>query len=246
MAQIGTKEIEKIKSDIERGDYDLEKCMSLRNSKLRVELARHGRHVDMLAERNEPRVLVALIEHGYAESYYDTWKTHENGDVRRALAKRGYYPEVFIRDKNESVRHATFNQYPEMIRELLSQNNWGDWSYVKSLIREHPTPELVIPFVEMASPFGASENDVLYVYAKAYQTDVDTIRSTMTSKQLFALNDPHWVLSLPYNVASILHQYRQTLAEQGRLDELIAIYDDVFDGKLINWGPLERLATQLD
>ena len=29
------------------------------------------------------------------------------------------------------------------------------------------------------------------VYATAYQTELDTIRSTMTSKQLFALNDPH-------------------------------------------------------
>ena len=126
MTQIGNKKMKQIQQDIERGDYDLEKCMNLRNAKLRVELARHGRHVDMLAERNEPRVLVALIEHGYAESHYDTWKTHENGDVRRALANRGYYPEVFIRDKNESVRHAAFNQHPEYIRELLSQNNWGD------------------------------------------------------------------------------------------------------------------------
>ena len=133
MTRIGTKEIEKIKSDIEQGDYDLEKCMSLRNSKLRVELARHGRHVELLAERNEPRVLVALIEHGYAENYYDKWKSHENGDVRRALAKRGYYPDVFIRDKNESVRHAAFNQHPEYIRELLSQNNWGDWIYTRGL-----------------------------------------------------------------------------------------------------------------
>lgn len=58
MTQIGNKEIEKIKSDIERGDYDLEKCMNLRNSKLRVELARHGRHVDMLAERkNGPQII---------------------------------------------------------------------------------------------------------------------------------------------------------------------------------------------
>lgn len=241
MTQIGNKEIEKIKSDIERGDYDLEKCMNLRNSKLRVELARHGRHVDMLAERNEPRVLVALIEHGYAENYYDKWKTHENGDVRRALARRGYYPEVFIRDKNESVRHAAFNRHPEYIRELLSQNNWGDWIYVKTLIRNNPTPELIIPFVEIESPFGAAKNDVITVYATAHQTKLDTIRSTMTSKQLFALNDPHWVLGLPYTLANILHQYREALAEQGRVDELIAIYDDVFDGKLINWDLLEGL-----
>lgn len=241
MAQIGNKEMKQIKQDIEHGDYDLEKCMNLRNAKLRVELARYGRHVDMLAERNEPCVLVALIEHGYAENYYDTWKTHENGDVRRALAKRGYYPEVFIRDKNESVRHAAFNQHPEYIRELLSQNNWGDWIYVKTLIRENPTPELVIPFVELESPFGAAKNDVITVYATAHQTKLDTIRSTMTSKQLFALNDPHWVLGLPYTLANILHQYRETLAEQGRVDELIAIYDDVFDGKLINWDLLEGL-----
>lgn len=241
MTQIGNKEIEKIKSDIERGDYDLEKCMNLRNSKLRVELARHGRHVDMLAGRNEPRVLVALIEHGYAENYYDKWKTHENGDVRRALARRGYYPEVFIRDKNESVRRAAFNRHPEYIRELLSQNNWGDWIYVKTLIRNNPTPELIIPFVEIESPFGAAKNDVITVYATAHQTKLDTIRSTMTSKQLFALNDPHWVLGLPYTLANILHQYRETLAEQGRVDELIAIYDDVFDGKLINWDLLEGL-----
>ena len=174
MTQIGNKEIKQIKQDIERGDYDLEKCMNLRNAKLRVELARHGRHVELLAERNEPRVLVALIEHGYAESYYDAWKTHENGDVRRALAKRGYYPEVFIRDKNESVRHAAFNQHPEYIRELLSQNNWGDWIYIKTLIRENPTPELVIPFVELESPFGVGKKDVITVYAIAYQTELDS------------------------------------------------------------------------
>ena len=113
MTQIGNKEIKHMKQDIERGDYDLDKCMNLRNAKLRVELAKHGRHVELLAERNEPRVLVALIENGYAESYYDEWKTHENGDVRRALASRGYYPDVFIHDKNESVRHAAFNQHPE-------------------------------------------------------------------------------------------------------------------------------------
>lgn len=241
MARIGNKEIKQMKQDIERGDYDLEKCMNLRNAKLRVELARHGRHVDMLAERNEPRVLVALIENGYAENYYDVWKNHKNGDVRRALAKRGYYPEVFIRDKNESVRHATFNQHPEMIRELLSQNNWGDWIYVKALIRDNPTPELVLPFVEIESPFGVAKKDVITVYATAYQTELDIIRSTMTSKQLFALNDPHWVLGLPYNLANILHQYRETLAEQGRVDELIAIYDDLYDGKLINWDLLEGL-----
>lgn len=241
MGRIGNKEMEQIIQGIEHGDYDLEKCMNLRNAKLRVELARHGRHVDMLAERNEPRVLVALIEHGYAENYYDKWKNHENGDVRRALAKRGYYPEVFIRDKNESVRHAAFNRHPEYIRELLSQNNWGDWIYVKTLIRNNPTPELIIPFVEIESPFGAGKNDVITVYATAYQTELDTIRSTMTSKQLFALNDPHWVLGLPYSLANILHQYRETLAEQGRVDELIAIYDDVFDGKLINWDLLEGL-----
>ena len=241
MTQIGTKEIEKIKSDIERGDYDLEKCMNLRNAKLRVELARHGRHVELLAERNEPRVLVALIEHGYAENYYDTWKTHENGDVRRALAKRGYYPEVFIRDKNESVRHAAFNQHPEYIRELLSQNNLGDWIYVKSLIRENPTPELIIPFVEIESPYGVGKKDVITVYAAAYQTEIDTIRATMTSKQLFILNDPHWVLSMPYNLASVLHQYHETLSEKGRLDELIDIYDGLYDDKHINWEPLRQL-----
>jgi len=30
MAQIGNKEMKQIQQDIERGDYDLEKCMSLR------------------------------------------------------------------------------------------------------------------------------------------------------------------------------------------------------------------------
>ncbi len=241
MTRIGSKELKQIKRDIERGEYDLEKCMSLRNAMLRVELARHGHHVDMLAKRNEPRVLVTLIENGYAENYYDVWKTHENGDVRRALARRGYYPEVFIRDKNESVRNAAFKQHPEYIRELLSLRNWDDWMHIKYLIRENPTPELILPFVEMVSPFGASENDVVHVYAKAYRTDINTIRATMTSKQLFILDDPHWVFGLPYELAQELHRYRTTFAELGRLDELIDIYDDVYDGERINWGPLRSL-----
>lgn len=73
MTQIGSKEIKRVKRSIESGEYDLEKCMNLRNAKLRVELARRGLHVDMLAERNEPRVIVALIENGYAE-YLDRYE----------------------------------------------------------------------------------------------------------------------------------------------------------------------------
>lgn len=241
MTQIGSKEIKRVKRSIESGEYDLEKCMNLRNAKLRVELARRGLHVDMLAERNEPRVIVALIENGNAENYYDAWKTHENGDVRYALARRGYYPEIFITDKNKNVRHATFKQHPEYIRELLSLRNWDDWMHIKYLIRENPTPELILPVVEIESPFGVAENDVMYVYAKAFQTDIDTIRSTMTSKQLFMLDDPHWVFGLPYDLAQELHRYRTTLEELERLDELIGIYDDVYNGERINWGLLRSL-----
>ena len=113
--------------------------------------------------------------------------------------------------------------------------------HIKYLIRENPRPELILPVVEIESPFGVAESDVMYVYAKAYRTDIDTIRATMTSKQLFMLNDPHRVFGLPSDLAQELNRYRTTLAEIGRLDELISIYDDVYDGERINWGPLRSL-----
>ena len=73
------------------GNYDINDVLNDETSERRVFLARMGRDVEALAGTLESDVLVALIENGYAEDYYDDWCFHASSNVRKALAHKGYY-----------------------------------------------------------------------------------------------------------------------------------------------------------
>lgn len=92
------------------------------NKRQRILMASKGEDIEALVDLNEPEVLAELIKNGYATDHYDEWKTHEHGTVRYALACTGLYPEIFINDKNPSVREAAVHHHPEYCGQLLARN----------------------------------------------------------------------------------------------------------------------------
>lgn len=85
----------------------------------RTSIAERGIHIEALLAYGEPIVIKALIDHSYATEHYDEWVTHPDKRVRYALAKRGYVPEIFIRDVEENVRLIAASQHPEYIPKLF-------------------------------------------------------------------------------------------------------------------------------
>ena len=50
--------------------------------------------------------IVDISKNEQAQEYYDSWKNHENPNVRIALAKKGLFSELFAKDKECEVRKA--------------------------------------------------------------------------------------------------------------------------------------------
>ena len=79
-----------LEQELRDGNYDINDVLNDETSERRVFLARMGRDVEALAGTLESDVLVALIENGYAEDYYDDWCFHASSNVRKALAHTGF------------------------------------------------------------------------------------------------------------------------------------------------------------
>ena len=74
----------------------------------RAEMVKRGIHVHEALEYNEEVPIIEAIRANLMEERYEQWSTHNMHRVRKELAKKGYFPEVFIHDKEPSVRSAVF------------------------------------------------------------------------------------------------------------------------------------------
>lgn len=132
-----------LEQELRDGNYDIHDVLNDETSERRVFLARMGRDVEALAGTLESDVLVALIENGYAEDYYDDWFFHVSSNVRKALAHKGYYPERFIHDPSSVVRMAVIDAYPDMVTTLLSDGNTENWRHIYDRVLEKREPEVM-------------------------------------------------------------------------------------------------------
>lgn len=72
-----------LEQELREGNYDINDVLNDETGERRVILARMGLHIDILAQTLEPDVLVALIESGYAEDYYEDWADHISSRVNQ-------------------------------------------------------------------------------------------------------------------------------------------------------------------
>lgn len=111
-------------------------------------LAKNGIEVDRIIKRDGNQVIVNLIEQGLATERYESWKNHPSKHVREALAKQGYYPDLYINDKSPDVRKHIIYQYPK--QSLKRMHNHNDRFAIRwELVREpNPNLEVLSAFLE--------------------------------------------------------------------------------------------------
>lgn len=55
---------------------------------------------------NREQEIINAIRKGEQKEKYLEWGKNGNKQIRYTLARHGYYPEIFIKDENESVKTA--------------------------------------------------------------------------------------------------------------------------------------------
>lgn len=141
-----------LEQELREGDYDIDDVLNDETNERRVILARMGRHIDILAQTLEPDVLIALIESGYAEDYYEDWSHHISSRVREALARKGYYPNQFLYDPSSIVRLAVIDAYSNRVTEFLSEGRYDHWRHIFDRVLEKLEPEVIKQFVNATVP----------------------------------------------------------------------------------------------
>ena len=160
--------------------------------------------------------------------------------MREALARRGFWPEVFIEDENRDVRAGVIMAHPEMMRRV--QNSEPEWDAVKDIIENDANVTIEdLDFFLSLPPHGGYEwkankdfyKEVYDVKRTALQTTANTLEATMKVVDLYKIGNPLWARGLTItqirsllsarNCAQIAQQ-EQTFVEA--FDKLLKVSHD--------------------
>lgn len=170
------------------------------------------------------------IANGEETEKYIIWKTSSEKDIRKALAKAGYWPEYFIHDEDNFVRVAVLNKHPEYVNELMK--NPINHTDVHWFVYRKPSPDIRI--LKALSEYEVNENQTTDVPAttlnlklKSLETVKTPLQSTMTKRQLFDAQSPLWASDLDINRMYQVLATVQNAHEQGVDRELMEYFDEL-------------------
>lgn len=196
-------------------------------------IEKHPEQLDELIADGSPLFIAGLIENGYAEEYYEQWKTDERQEVRAALARRGYYPDVLITDKEPYIRETVVAVYPEYCGQLLAHNKKQHWKFVCERIDETTDLNYIKTFLDAPVPNNIDETKLQAIrtmYA-ARTSASNTIEKTMSPRQLFQSQSPFWAKGLTVRrIQTILNLY-STIEQTGvieNFDKLVTATPEQF------------------
>lgn len=164
----------------------------------RAQMVERGIHVHEALAYNEETPILEAIRANLMEERYEQWSTHDMHRVRKELAKKGYFPEVFIHDKEPSVRSAVFFAHPQFAKDALSNtltylNVWNGIKFSRQI-----SEEALETFLGLPIPQSLDNVYLSYVRRKyeAMTVTPTSLEATMSFEQLFLANNPLWAKDL--------------------------------------------------
>lgn len=221
-----------LKESLQDGTVSVEYCLGRKSKQDRIYMAKHGLYIDELIKLNDPRLLIELIRHGHAKEHYDTWKKHEDGEVRKALADAGYFPRHFIQDKNKSVREAVLTKHSEYSGILLKRSNTGHWKYIAQIIDEDWALEDIKTFLDAPVPDGMYNARIAHIrtYYQAWMMTPTLVEKTMSRAQLFKVENPLWAYGQAiYRIQEVQDLYERVKHNKQKKNEFYKLFDDLLD-----------------
>ena len=183
-------------------------------------MAVKGICVNELVKLNEPGIIQRLITSGHGTEYYEEWKTHPYWEIRKEIAEKGYYPDEFIKDKNDKVRMAVFDANPSydnleiLIQDVRLHEFIMPRLYYWVDINE-PMIRLMLQYVDIED----SEKESVKAKLQALKQPVTAITSTMTTEQLYLVNNPLWARNLTIGHIHTIQCAYNTAKRHDRLDK---------------------------
>lgn len=194
----------------------------------RAEMVKRGIRVHEALVYNEELPVIEAIRADLMEERYEQWSTHNMHRVRKELAKRGYFPEVFIHDEDPYVRSAVFFAYPHLAEELLTDALTYLRTWEKIKFSRQISAEAFKAFLD--TPIHPNVDNVYLSYVRRkYEAMTATptpLEATMSIKQLFSADNPLWTKELTVNeqmrIARRIRDYGRKHIEE-HLEEYITI-----------------------
>lgn len=172
--------------------------------------------------------IINAIKYGQHKNKYDEWKTHSLDEVRRELAKQGYFHDELIFDDAKSVRDMVLKTNPNAIIHIL---NHPEYEYfLLNYFSDQTYPETRY-LAEFLNNFAAKDAayPTLKIKLASLTTEPTIFETTMTSKQLYYSQSPLWAktlspLEIEYIQAAQDNIDRLQL-EQNKLDPILDVID---------------------
>ena len=161
---------------------------------------------------NRAQEIINAISKGEQKEKYAEWAKNGNAQIRYTLARHGYYPEIFIKDENESVRIETVAAHPEYIQYLLNDDE--QYETVNNILSKKRDIDIEVlkQHIKDLKTFDDKyfrEDMELKLEAMLYEPI--PLELTMTRYQLYLAKSPLWARDLPpediYNVITTLEEY---------------------------------------
>lgn len=144
-----------------------------------------------------PITIFNAIENGTHREKYDEWLNHYNSEVRRALARIDYKPEILINDEDIDVRRTVVMQHPEMFRQLLGRPE--DVQLVNAILDQQVDipKDILEQHLEDISKYATSVPTYdLEAKLNALNYEPSAIELTMSPQQLYESGSPLWARGL--------------------------------------------------
>ena len=136
-----------------------------------------------------------MIRNGEGTEFYEEWAKHEDSSVRYTLAQMGYYPEIFIDDKQLAVREMALRTHPEYLTKLLGTKE--NLMIVNEYLEEQDNINVDVleqHIKDMKNDKSGYYIEDIETKLKALKHEPSPIEATMTPLQLYQADSPLWAL----------------------------------------------------
>lgn len=184
--------------------------------------------LDELTNLQTPLIISNILNYGVGEEFYYKWKNHPTTVVRWELARRGYFPDHFLHDKELSVQLQILDKHHEYLHYFTKNSNIVTEVYQKMSLIHKPELQDLLDFRETCiKAKQRCKVDILDYKISSYR-EPTPLEATMTLEQLYLSDNSLWAKNFDmFSVALINCREKELSKEEVWKDTIITEEDGV-------------------
>lgn len=148
--------------------------------------------LDELTNLQRPVIITTILNSGYGKEFYHKWKNHPATVVRWELARRGYFPEHFLHDRELNVQLQILDEHPEYLHHFTKNTNIVIGVYQKMSLIPKPKLQDLLDFRETCIEAEQQGKVDIIDYKISSYREPTPLEATMTLEQLYLSDNSLW------------------------------------------------------